>query len=303
MDFNIFKGFISKVAMSLKKGTEFLGKHPFATGLLALLSILGFIFSIVAYKVDRKESSETEKQIEATSDHIIEAVVDKSTYDRIDYSIVFTSETKLEHPKKTNRYNYSNQFFSMMLGMSGSPICIEDDKELSIFKKTEELIGFIEKNHGKVVYLTFNWDDRECSFFGAIAEITKSSKPYKGKLMVSSLNNFRNNVSYKLSYNINKDYVQASIDSDFAYILAYEKEYKGGSHLDEFYIVVWPPLRELSTHIDNSSEYHVQFEGAYKAKIAGYGGGTALYLIPTETVDYAKYERTLRLGHDSHKNN
>lgn len=61
---NKYKYYISKFTASTKSTVEFLGKHPFATGLLALLSIFGLIFSIAGYRVDRDYAEATTMQVE-----------------------------------------------------------------------------------------------------------------------------------------------------------------------------------------------------------------------------------------------
>ncbi len=53
-----------------KKAIEFCGKHPFATGLLAILGIIGFMISIKGYSVDRDEAASTTKQVESVSNQI-----------------------------------------------------------------------------------------------------------------------------------------------------------------------------------------------------------------------------------------
>ncbi|WP_156776869.1 hypothetical protein [Nitrococcus mobilis] len=42
---------------------EFCGRHPFATGLFALLSVAGLILSIVGYYLDRQEATSTTGQV------------------------------------------------------------------------------------------------------------------------------------------------------------------------------------------------------------------------------------------------
>jgi len=47
----------------LHRGIEFCGKHPFATGLFALLSLLGIVFSIIGFKLDRNDATFTTNQV------------------------------------------------------------------------------------------------------------------------------------------------------------------------------------------------------------------------------------------------
>lgn len=54
---------IKSFSNSLHKGIEFCGKHPFAIGLLALLSLFGIIFSITGFKLDRHNAIFTTSQI------------------------------------------------------------------------------------------------------------------------------------------------------------------------------------------------------------------------------------------------
>ena len=51
-------------ALALTKSfIEFIGQHPFATGILAILGLGGFFLSIESYRMDREESKETTAQI------------------------------------------------------------------------------------------------------------------------------------------------------------------------------------------------------------------------------------------------
>lgn len=54
---------------------EFLGRHPFATGLLAILGILGFLISLVGFGLDRSESGQASRQI-AEVEEQVERVVE-----------------------------------------------------------------------------------------------------------------------------------------------------------------------------------------------------------------------------------
>ena len=54
----------------LRQGVEFIGKHPFATGLLAILGIVGFLVSVVGFRLDRHESIETTAQLTEVEDQL-----------------------------------------------------------------------------------------------------------------------------------------------------------------------------------------------------------------------------------------
>ena len=62
----------SELGLLVKHSIEFIGKHPLVTGILATLSILGFMFSIYVYQEDKegstKSSQQMEKNISAISD-------------------------------------------------------------------------------------------------------------------------------------------------------------------------------------------------------------------------------------------
>ena len=49
---------------------ELCGKHPFATGLFAILGIIGLAVSIVGYKKDREEAVQTTDQVAGVSEQI-----------------------------------------------------------------------------------------------------------------------------------------------------------------------------------------------------------------------------------------
>ena len=61
----------------VRSAIEFIGKHPFATGLLGLLAVLGFIIAVFSYKVDRQEAQETTDQIatvQSGMDQVVEHI-------------------------------------------------------------------------------------------------------------------------------------------------------------------------------------------------------------------------------------
>lgn len=59
--------------MGLVQFIEFCGKHPFATGLFAVVGALGFAFSIYAFGIDRFESKSTQTAIESVERQVEEA--------------------------------------------------------------------------------------------------------------------------------------------------------------------------------------------------------------------------------------
>lgn len=59
----------------LHRGIEFIGKHPFATGLFALIGLFGLGLSIVGYKFDRTEAALTTEQISRVETKIDEVRV------------------------------------------------------------------------------------------------------------------------------------------------------------------------------------------------------------------------------------
>ena len=56
------------------RAIELIGRHPFVTGLLALIGILGFGISVVGFQLDRKEAAETTAQIEDVDAGVEEVV-------------------------------------------------------------------------------------------------------------------------------------------------------------------------------------------------------------------------------------
>lgn len=60
---------------ALSKPIEFCGKHPFATGVFAILSLMGLFLSVVGFKLDRLESQIASQQVLEVQDSISE--VDK----------------------------------------------------------------------------------------------------------------------------------------------------------------------------------------------------------------------------------
>lgn len=60
------------MAKSFKSAIEFLGRHPFATGMMALIGMGGFLLSVVGFSLDRKDASETSEQLVAVENKIEE---------------------------------------------------------------------------------------------------------------------------------------------------------------------------------------------------------------------------------------
>lgn len=52
------------ISAIIREMIEFLGRHPFATGLLAILGILGFVLSVIGFGLDRSESLQTAQKVE-----------------------------------------------------------------------------------------------------------------------------------------------------------------------------------------------------------------------------------------------
>jgi len=55
---------------NIRIAIELIGKHPFITGLVVLLSVVGLAISIIGFKLDRNDAKSTEKQL----DHIYEVL-------------------------------------------------------------------------------------------------------------------------------------------------------------------------------------------------------------------------------------
>lgn len=67
-----------KVGLSLKRGVEYCGKHPFATGLFALVGVVGLLISVYGFTLDRQEASDTSQQVVSLEDDV-EALADNVT--------------------------------------------------------------------------------------------------------------------------------------------------------------------------------------------------------------------------------
>lgn len=57
------KTVLNGILNNIRAGIEFIGKHPFATGLLALLSIAGLAISIIGFELDRSDARSTTEQV------------------------------------------------------------------------------------------------------------------------------------------------------------------------------------------------------------------------------------------------
>jgi len=67
-----------KVSLNVpNKFFSWIGSHPLATGILAVLGILGFVVSVLGFGLDRKESNETTRQLEAVQEELSKSPADK----------------------------------------------------------------------------------------------------------------------------------------------------------------------------------------------------------------------------------
>lgn len=64
------KNAASNAARLVRRGIEFVGEHPFATGLLALLSFAGLVLTVIGFGIDRQEADTTTQQVDAVSSRI-----------------------------------------------------------------------------------------------------------------------------------------------------------------------------------------------------------------------------------------
>lgn len=67
---------------NLHNFVEFCGKHPFATGLFALLSVVGLALSIVGYRQDREEALSTTEQVDLVQQKVNEIATKLDTSGR-----------------------------------------------------------------------------------------------------------------------------------------------------------------------------------------------------------------------------
>lgn len=75
------KGRIGSVGRAGRSILETIGQHPLATGLLAILGILGFAVSVAGYSIDRQEADATTEQITNVQSSI-ESVTSRLEEDR-----------------------------------------------------------------------------------------------------------------------------------------------------------------------------------------------------------------------------
>ena len=61
---------LKAVLVVIRTSIEFFGRHPFVTGLLALLSIVGLLLSIAGYRSDRRESRDSTEQVAGVNDTV-----------------------------------------------------------------------------------------------------------------------------------------------------------------------------------------------------------------------------------------
>ena len=79
---------------AFKSGIEFVGRHPFATGLLAILSVVGLVLSVYGFALDRRDAGNTTDQV-ASIETSLQAV--RSELDGLDESL---GDASIEQPVK-----------------------------------------------------------------------------------------------------------------------------------------------------------------------------------------------------------
>ena len=82
------------IARQTHKAIEFCGKHPFVTGLFAILSLAGLILTIIGYRLDRDEAQSTATQVQRVEEKI----------DKISSSIDTPSLTLDDESGDINKY-------------------------------------------------------------------------------------------------------------------------------------------------------------------------------------------------------
>ena len=108
----------------VKGFVEMCGRHPFATGLFAILGVIGLMFSVYAFSVDRSESRETTVQIGSVADSL--ATVGQ----RIAESAPEVKDQALEVPIELN---WEGEYLDNVVFPVSNPIV---SRELS-FEETE----------------------------------------------------------------------------------------------------------------------------------------------------------------------
>lgn len=85
---------IIDVARQTHRAIEFCGKHPFVTGLFAILSLIGLLLTVVGYRLDRDEAQSTATQVQRVENKI----------DKISSSIDTPSLTLDDESGEINKY-------------------------------------------------------------------------------------------------------------------------------------------------------------------------------------------------------
>lgn len=59
---------IRRVGLLLRNAVELLGRHPLATGILAVLSVVGFVFSVYTYRAGTADALDTSRKLDRSLD-------------------------------------------------------------------------------------------------------------------------------------------------------------------------------------------------------------------------------------------
>lgn len=93
-----------KIIESIHSAVSICGKHPFATGAFAIIGLVGLIFSIYSFSVDRGDTAASTQQISDVNNAVVSGLAETSTsIERIG--------TKIEQKNRANRSTYQDGTF------------------------------------------------------------------------------------------------------------------------------------------------------------------------------------------------
>lgn len=251
----------------LRSAVELCGRHPLASGVVAILGIGGLILSVVGFQFDRQDAAQTTEQISDLRQDLVKEDVFK-------LASLHLSGTPYEF-------------------RSADSVTYCAPANASFTSAASDFFAVIMANQNEVVFLDFGVDLGECN-------ILEDAPPSEDTEMQVTLKaghymDFSSAVYAYAHPGLNPEYVEKSQDRySPAFVVYFDRVNTTTRKAEEYVATFWPPLSELRSYTYNADEYGLNLvSGLFRIVISSASGGYGIELLPVEAIDFAKYERTL----------
>ncbi|MEO1495158.1 MAG: hypothetical protein AAFV19_23690 [Pseudomonadota bacterium] len=257
---------------SLKTSIEFCGKHPFATGIIAILGIAGLVLSIVGFSLDRQDAADTTEQIADLRKDVVKENV-------LPWQALRLTNAPLDYTRKGD-------------------VTFCSARTNGFVEQAGAFIDFVMQNQGATVFLDFGVNLEECRIYEEISEPAGSA--LRQTLQVGHYSDFSSVVYAYKHPGLDPAYIEKSRDIySPAFVLYFERFDTDRRKADQYIATFWPPLSQLRSYSYGADEYGLNLvSGLFKITLSSASGGYGIELLPVEAIDFARYERTLAAVRD-----